>query len=57
MKITFTRREIEEIIFAHVSREIYENFSSEMRFDRYDDENFVTIKSIELITLEQSDET
>jgi hypothetical protein len=57
MKITFTRREIEEIIFAHVSREIYEDFSSEMRFDRYDDENFVTIKSIELITLEQSDET
>jgi hypothetical protein len=57
MKITFTRREIEEIIFAHVSREIYEDFSSEMRFDRYDDENFVTIKSIEQTPEEPSNET
>jgi hypothetical protein len=57
MKITFTKKEIEEIIFHHVNREIYEDFSSEMRFDRYDDENFVTIKSIEPTSEEPSDET
>jgi hypothetical protein len=57
MKITFTKKEIEEIIFHHVNREIYEDFSNEMRFDRYDDENFVTIKSAEPIIEEPSDET
>ena len=57
MKITFTRKEIEEIILAHVHREIYEEFSNEMRFDRYDDEHFVTIKSVELTLEEPSDET
>jgi hypothetical protein len=57
MKIIFTRKEIEEIILAHVHREVYEEFSSEMRFDRYDDENFVTIKSIEPTPEEPSDET
>jgi len=57
VKITFTKKEIEEIIFHHVNREIYEEFSSEMRFDRYDDENFVTIKSAEPVIEEPSDET
>jgi hypothetical protein len=57
MKITFTRKEIEEIILNHVNREIYEDFSNEMRFDRYDDENFVTIKSAELVIEEPSNET
>jgi hypothetical protein len=57
MKITFTKKEIEEIIFHHVNREIYEDFSNEMRFDRYDDENFVTIKSAEPIIEEPSNET
>ena len=57
MKITFTKKEIEEIILNHVNREIYEDFSNEMRFDRYDDENFVTIKSAEPIIEEPSDET
>jgi len=57
MKITFTKKEIEEIILNHVNREIYEDFSSEMRFDRYDDENFVTIKSAEPIIEEPSNET
>jgi hypothetical protein len=59
MKIIFTRKEIEEIILAHVRvyREVYEEFSSEMRFDRYDDENFVTIKSIETTPEEPSNET
>ena len=59
MKIIFTRKEIEEIILAHVHvyREVYEEFSSEMRFDRYDDENFVTIKSIDPTPEEPSDET
>jgi hypothetical protein len=57
MKITFTKKEIEEIIFHHVNREIYEDFSNEIRFDRYDDENFVTIKSAEPIIEEPSDET
>jgi hypothetical protein len=57
MKITFTKKEIEEIIFNHVNREIYEDFSNEMRFDRYDDENFVTIKSIEPTPEEPSNET
>jgi hypothetical protein len=57
MKIIFTRKEIEEIILNHVNREIYEDFSNEMRFDRYDDENFVTIKSAEPIIEEPSDET
>lgn len=57
MKIIFTRKEIEEIILNHVNREIYEDFSNEMRFDRYDDENFVTIKSAEPIIEELSNET
>jgi hypothetical protein len=57
MKITFTKKEIEEIIFHHVNREIYEDFSNQIRFDRYDDENFVTIKSAEPIIEEPSDET
>jgi hypothetical protein len=57
MKITFTKKEIEEIIFHHVNREIYEDFSNEMRFDRYDDENFVTIKSAEPVIEEPSNET
>jgi len=57
MKIIFTRKEIEAIILAHVHREVYEEFSSEMRFDRYDDENFVTIKSIEPTLEEPSNET
>lgn len=57
MKITFTKKEIEEIIFHHVNREIYEDFSNEIRFDRYDDENFVTIKSAEPIIEEPSNET
>ena len=57
MKIIFTRKEIEEIILAHVHREVYEEFSNEMRFDRYDDENFVTIKSIEPTPEEPSNET
>jgi hypothetical protein len=57
MKITFTKKEIEEIILNHVNREIYEDFSNEMRFDRYDDENFVTIKSAEPVIEEPSDET
>ena len=57
MKITFTKKEIEEIILNHVNREIYEDFSNEMRFDRYDDENFVTIKSAEPVIEEPSNET
>jgi hypothetical protein len=57
MKIIFTRKEIEEIILNHVNREIYEDFSNEMRFDRYDDENFVTIKSAEPVIEEPSNET
>jgi hypothetical protein len=57
MKITFTRKEIEEIILNHVHREVYEDFSNEMRFDRYDDENFVTIKSAEPVIEEPSNET
>jgi len=57
MKIIFTRKEIEAIILAHVNREIYEDFSNEMRFDRYDDENFVTIKSAEPVIEEPSNET
>jgi hypothetical protein len=57
MKIIFTKKEIEEIILNHVNREIYEDFSNEMRFDRYDDENFVTIKSAEPIIEEPSNET
>jgi len=57
MKIIFTRKEIEEIILAHVHREVYEEFSNEMRFDRYDDENFVTIKSIDPTPEEPSNET
>jgi len=57
MKIIFTRKEIEEIILNRVNREIYEDFSNEMRFDRYDDENFVTIKSAEPVIEEPSNET
>jgi hypothetical protein len=57
VKITFTKKEIEEIILNHVNREIYEDFSNEMRFDRYDDENFVTIKSAEPVIEEPSNET
>lgn len=56
MKIIFSKKEIEEIILAHVHREIYEEFSSEMRFDRYDDEHFVTIKSVELTPEEPTNE-
>jgi len=56
MKIMFSKKEIEEIILAHVHREVYEEFSSEMRFDRYDDENFVTIKSIDPTPEEPSNE-
>jgi hypothetical protein len=57
MKIIFTRKEIEEIILAHVHREINDEFNSEMRFDRYDDENFVCIRSIQPTFEEPSDET
>jgi len=57
MKIIFTRKEIEAIILAYVHREVYEEFSSEMRFDRYDDENFVTIKSVEPTPEELSNAT
>ena len=57
MKIIFTRKEIEEIILAHVHRDINDEFNSEMRFDRYDDENFVCIRSIQPTFEEPSDET
>jgi len=56
MKIIFTRKEIEEIILAHVHREVYDEFNT-IEIQNWRNDEFVIVTYVEPTPEEPSNET
>jgi len=56
MKIIFTQKEIEEIILAHVHREVFDEFNT-IEIQNWRNDEFVIVTYVEPTLEEPSDET